>query len=63
MDEIKVSILVPAYNVEAYAEECLRSLLAQTLREIEIVWVDDGSTDLCPQICDDWAEKDKKIRV
>ena len=63
MDEIKVSILVPAYNVEAYAEECLRSLLAQTLREIEIVWVDDGSTDRTHEVATRFAASDARLRL
>ncbi len=45
MNSIKVSILVTSYNVESYIEECLQSLLSQTLKETEIVVVDDGSTD------------------
>lgn len=63
MEEIKVSILVPAYNVEAYAEECLRSLLAQTLREIEIVWVDDGSTDGTHDVATRLAASDNRLRL
>lgn len=63
MDKIKVSILVPAYNVEAYAEECLRSLLAQTLREIEIVWVDDGSTDRTHEVATRFAASDARLRL
>ena len=45
MDKIKVSIIVPIYNVEEYLVECLESLVNQTLREIEVIMVDDGSTD------------------
>lgn len=63
MGEIKVSILVPAYNVEAYAEECLRSLLVQTLQEIEIVWVDDGSTDRTHEVATRFAASDARLRL
>ena len=58
-----VSIVVPVYNVEDYLTECVESLLAQTLTEIEIILVDDGSTDRCPSICDDYAERDARIKV
>ena len=60
---IKVSIVVPVYNVEPYLERCVESLLNQTLKEIEIILVDDGSSDLSPQLCDTYSEKYEKIRV
>ena len=63
MDKIKVSILVPAYNVEAYLDECLQSLLSQTLKEIEIVLVDDGSSDRTATIAEQYAASDSRIRV
>ena len=58
-----VSVIIPIYNVELYLDRCIKSVVDQSYENIEIILVDDGSTDLCPQICDDWAEKDKKIRV
>ena len=58
---IKVSIVVPIYNVEGYLRTCLDSILAQTLHEIEIILVDDGSPDKCPQIIDEYAAKDSRI--
>ena len=48
----KFSIVVPVYKVEAYLERCLGSLISQTLTDIEIILVDDGSPDNCPRICD-----------
>ena len=60
---IKVSIIVPVYRVAAYLNRCVESLTRQTLREIEIILVDDGSPDECPAMCDAWAEKDARIRV
>ena len=63
MEEKKVSIIVPVYNVEKYLEECVESLLKQTYRNLEILLVDDGSPDHCPQMCDDWARRDSRIRV
>lgn len=59
----KVSIIVPIYNVEKYLHRCINSLLNQTLREIEIILVDDGSPDNCPKICDEYARKDSRIKV
>ena len=57
-----VSIVVPVYNVEDYLTECIESLLTQTLAEIEIILVDDGSTERCPSICDDYAKRDARIK-
>ena len=55
----KVSVIVPVYNVEKYLKYCMDSLLNQTLTDIEIILVDDGSPDRCPEICDEYAEKDR----
>lgn len=59
----KVSVLVPVYNVEAYLPKCLDSLINQTLQEIEIICIDDGSTDNSGTILDQYAAKDKRVRV
>lgn len=58
-----VSIVVPIYNVEPFLERCLCSIVNQTYQNLEIILVDDGSPDNCPQICDDWAKRDARIRV
>ena len=60
---INVSIIVPCYKVEAYLARCMDSLLNQTLSNIEIILVDDGSPDICPQLCDDYANKDPRVKV
>ena len=59
----KVSVIIPVYNVEAYLRQCLDSVVNQTLREIEIVCVDDGSTDTSAEILKEYAAKDSRIKV
>jgi glycosyltransferase involved in cell wall biosynthesis len=58
-----VSVIVPIYKVEPYLRPCLDSILAQTYHNLEIILVDDGSPDSCGAICDEYAEKDSRIRV
>lgn len=58
-----VSVIVPVYNVEEYLPECLDSILASTYKNLEIIVVDDGSPDNCPRICDEYAQKDPRIKV
>ena len=60
---VKVSIVVPVYNVERYLRQCLDSIVSQTLKEIEIICVDDGSTDSSGKILDEYAANDDRIRV
>ena len=59
----KVSIIVPVYNSESYLDRCIKSILNQTYNEFELILVDDGSTDASGAICDEYAQKDKRIRV
>lgn len=59
----EISIVVPVYRVEAYLRPCVDSLLAQTFSDIEIILVDDGSPDSCGSICDEYAAKDRRVRV
>ena len=59
----KVSVIVPVYNVELYLENCINSIINQTYKNLEIILVDDGSPDKCGQICDDFAQKDTRIKV
>ena len=58
-----LSVIVPVYNVEAYLPKCIESITAQTYEQLEIILIDDGSTDRCPWICDKYAEKDSRIKV
>jgi len=58
-----VSVIVPVYNVKNYLQQCVDSLLNQTLENIEIILINDGSTDSCPVICDAYAEQYKRVRV
>ena len=58
-----ISVIVPIYRVEAYLDRCIRSIVAQTHEHLEIILVDDGSPDNCGTICDDWKEKDSRIKV
>ncbi len=59
----KVSIIVPVYNVEKYLDECVKSILAQTYTDIEIVLVDDGSKDTSGAMCDEFKTQDERIVV
>lgn len=61
--EPKVSIIVPIYRVEKYLSQCVDSLLCQTLEEIEIILVDDGSPDNCGRIADEYARQDSRVKV
>lgn len=64
MEQTKVSIIVPVYKVpENYLRKCIESIMAQTMKDIEILLVDDGSPDNCGEICDNYAVKDSRIRV
>ena len=59
----KISVIIPVYNVENYLDECLTSVVNQTYKNLEVILVDDGSPDNCPQKCDEWARKDERIIV
>ena len=61
--EQKISVVIPIYNVEKYLATCIESVLKQTYCNMEIILVDDGSTDLCGKICDKYAELDNRVRV
>ena len=53
----QISIIVPVYKVEQYLDRCVTSILNQTFTDFELILVDDGSPDRCPQMCDEWAQK------
>ena len=58
-----ISVVIPVFKVEKYLEKCVDSVLAQSYSDLEIILVDDGSPDCCPQICDLYKNKDKRIKV
>ena len=58
-----ISVIVPVYNVEKYLDNCVESIVNQTYKDLEIILVDDGSPDNCPAMCDEWAQKDSRIKV
>lgn len=58
-----ISVIIPVYNVEPYLSDCLQSIAAQTYRNLEIILVDDGSTDASGRICEEWRSRDERIRV
>lgn len=60
---IQISIVVPIYNVEEYLKRCIESIIEQTYKNLEIILVDDGSTDCCPEICDYYSKVDNRIQV
>lgn len=63
MSNILVSLVLPIYNVEKYLERCMKSIINQTYQNLEIILVDDGSTDSCPELCDEWEKRDSRVVV
>lgn len=59
----KVSVIIPIYKVEKFLDRCMQSILHQTLNDMEIILVDDGSPDSCPRMCDEYMKKDNRIKV
>ena len=58
-----ISVVVPVYKVELYLSRCINSILSQTYSNFELILVDDGSPDNCGKICDDYACRDKRVKV
>ena len=58
-----VTVVIPIYNVEKYLNRCIESVIGQTYENLEIILVDDESPDNCPQICEDWKNRDNRIKV
>ena len=63
MDTVRISVIVPVYQAALYLDDCIRSLLAQTLPDFELILVDDGSTDNSLALCNTWAARDHRLRV
>ena len=61
--DLKVSVIVPVYNGEKYLVRCMDSIVGQTLKETEIICVDDGSSDRSPEILDEYARRDNRVRL
>ena len=61
--QLKISVVISVYNIERYIRQCLDSVLSSSYGNLEIVLVDDGSTDGCPQICDEYSKMDSRIKV
>lgn len=58
-----ISVIIPVYKAEKYLDDCMTSVVSQTFRDLEILLVDDGSPDRCPELCDQWAARDPRIRA
>lgn len=59
----KISVIIPVYNVEKYLKRCVDSVLNQTYKNVEVILVDDGSPDSCPEMCDEYAKKDARVKT
>ncbi len=58
-----ISVIIPVYKVEAYLDRCVNSVVEQSYTNLEIILVDDGSPDTCPEMCEEWAKRDSRIKV
>lgn len=63
MEKLLISVIVPIYNTERFLDCCIQSIVNQTYHNLEIILIDDGSSDKCPEICDTWAKRDERIKV
>lgn len=61
--KVAISVIIPLYNAELYLPTCLQHILLQTFKDFEVIIVDDGSTDSSGIICDEYAQKDSRIKV
>lgn len=59
----RISVIVPVFNMEQFLTRCVDSILNQTYKELEIILIDDGSTDSSPSVCDNYALQDQRVRV
>lgn len=63
MEHGLVTVVIPVYKTEKYLNQCVQSIVDQTYKQLQILLIDDGSPDRCPQMCDDWAARDSRIQV
>lgn len=60
---VKISIILPVYNMERYLSECMESIINQTFSDFEVICIDDGSTDSSPEILKDYKDRDSRVRI
>lgn len=60
---MKISVIIPIFNIEKYLPKCIESVVRQSYKDLEIILVDDGSPDHCGEICDEWAKKDNRVKI
>jgi glycosyltransferase involved in cell wall biosynthesis len=58
-----LSVIIPVYKVENTLDRCVKSVISQDVEDMEVILVDDGSPDSCPEMCDEWVRRDERIRV
>jgi glycosyltransferase involved in cell wall biosynthesis len=63
LNTVQISVIVPIFRIEKYLPKCIDSLLEQSFSDFELILVNDGSPDACPQICDDYAKTDTRVKV
>lgn len=63
ISENLISIIVPVYKVEKYLKRCVKSIVNQTYKNLEIILIEDGSPDQCPYMCEEWSKRDPRIKV
>ena len=63
IDNLMISVIIPVYKADEYLKQCVDSILNQSINDLEVILVDDGSPDKCPIICDEYLHKDQRVKV